>query len=308
MKLRNLVSAIAAAALAVTTAISVSAEKVAVDPTDAKYVSTYSNGISVNLYQYDSKTGEKTGYCADTDFDITAVYGFKMYLKLNPEKADTAIGGGIAYNSNTTGWTCVEWASAENVKPITMDAKDNSITLIPDEKKPMFTAGDEYYQVHVQYWWGGTVELEKVELLGKRGKVLVGYAEAPAATEPAATEPAATEPAATEPAATEPAATEPAATEPAATEPAATEPAETEPVVTEPTAEPTVEPTAEPTEEPAPVDPVTEEPAATTPAEGGSTGAADDKGNPDTGVEGIAIVAGLAAVAGVAFAVSRKRK
>ena len=44
------------------------------------------------------------------------------------------------------------------------------------------------------------------------------------------------------------------------------------------------------------------------PAEDSNTTPADDKGNPDTGVEGVAVVAALAAVAGAAFVISRKRK
>ncbi|MGN0651247.1 MAG: NPXTG-anchored protein [Oscillospiraceae bacterium] len=292
MKLRNLVSAIAAAAVALSTAISVSAEKVAVDVNDAKYLGASGDkGKYVTLFQSD-KVEVPFGYCIDTDLELSDVYGFKVYVKFDQTELDngTWVAGGIAVNSESTGWKCTEWAAQEGAKPISADLKENSVTYFDEESKaPLFKDTDTYCQLHFQTW-GGTVEIVKFELLNKRGKVIVGYAEAPAETEPAVTEPAETEPV-------------------------------EEPVVEEPTEEaPVVEPTEEaPVEEPTEEAPVVEEPteeapaeeSAEAPAEGGEAETntpADNKGNPDTGVEGIAVVAGLAAVAGVAFAVSRKRK
>lgn len=229
MKLRNLVSAIAAAAVAVTSAISVSAEKVAVDVNDPKYVGASGDkGKYVTLFQSD-KLETPIGYCVDTDLPLSDVYGFKVYVKFDQTELSngTWVAGGIAANSDSRGWDCIEWSTQEGAKPITADLTENSVTYFDaDAKSPLFKDTDTYCQLHFQTW-GGTVEIVKFELLSRKGRVLTGYAEA-------------------------------AATEPAETTPAETEPAETEPVVTEPTEEPVDEPTEEPVDEP------TEEPVGET--------------------------------------------
>ena len=70
-----------------------------------------------------------------------------------------------------------------------------------------------------------------------------------------------------------------------------------------PESEPVEEPADEPVEEPAnePVDDTADNPATET------TNPEESKGSPDTGVEGITAVAGLAVLAGIVVAVTRKR-
>lgn len=158
-------------------------------------------------------------YCTSNDVDVTSIYGVRFNGKFNADEiADEAawIGGGIGANSNSTGWASTEWGRVD--KPITCDLENGTVEWLSDS--PVFAADDAYAQLWLQVW-GGTYEVESVEVLGKGGAVI-----------------------------------------------------------------------------------------ATTAAQAGDVSGATDstKGSPDTGVADVAVVAGLALVAGGAFIVAKKRK
>jgi len=212
---------------------------------------------------------------ADAGVDQTAIYGVTFFVDFDEnEIADEAawIGGGIGANSNSTGWLQKEWGRAD--KEFTADLENGTITMLSDA--PIFAADDTYCQLWLQTW-GGTVTVNDVALLDAEGNAisvtLPEVEEAPVEEE---------------------------------TEEEA--PAEEETEEEAPAEEETEEeaPVEEETEEEAPVEEETEEEA---PAAGDVAGETDSsKGSPDTGVEDVAVVAGLAIVAAGAVLVSKKRK
>ncbi|MDE7362366.1 MAG: NPXTG-anchored protein [Oscillospiraceae bacterium] len=177
-------------------------------------------------------------------YNVADVYG--VTFTISGDFAETGVGGGIGFNSASTGWDQHEWGNADAAKEISL-TEDNKVTYLVDH--PAFAESDTtgenpYAQVWISQWWGNDATVESVEVLGADGVVL--EATAPADPEP--------------------------------------DPAPADP-------EPDPAP-ADPEPDPAPADPEPS-PAPT---------------SVDTGVEGVAAILGVAAVAAGAMIVSKKRK
>ncbi len=164
MKLKKIVAAIAAAAVAVSTmAISAFAIK------------DYPNGYTLDLIA--------EGYT------VTDVYGFTFNISGD---IDSGLGGGVGFNSATTGWESHEWGNADAGKEI--NASGGKVTFTKDA--PVFAESDAtdptnpYAQIWMQQWWGSDITIDSVEVLGADGVVLTPAAkeEAPAETEAPAEE------------------------------------------------------------------------------------------------------------------------
>lgn len=287
MKLRSVIAAVAAVAVAATTTVTsfaAAAFKGSINEQSGMFVCLLSDDANVPMF---------------TSFEpMKDLVGVELTVKAEDKRAiesaiadGTWVGGGLMFNSNSTGWEQHEWSFQEGAKELTFQAteKRGVYTLTYTQDKPIFAATDTYAQICAQNWSEGVAQFEIVEfkLLNSKGEDI---RDAASEEKPAET------------------------TKPADT----TAPAEVDEPVEE-TVE--VEETAEYTEEDLEtyeetVDATVEETVDETVEEtADETGAADDtntdasnKGNPDTGVAGVAVAAGVLALAGAAVVVSRKRK
>ncbi len=123
-------------------------------------------------------------------YTVTDVYG--LTVTISGDYADTGVGGGIGFNSASTGWAQHEWGNADAGKEITL-TEDNKVTLLLDA--PAFADSDAndptnpYAQVWIAQWWGNDATVEKVEVLGAGGVVLTANNAAPDDTTPSESTP-----------------------------------------------------------------------------------------------------------------------
>lgn len=293
MKLRSVIAAVAAVAVAATTTVTsfaAAAFKGSINEQSGMFVCLLSDDANVPMF---------------TSFEpMKDLVGVELTVKAEDKRAiesaiaeGTWVGGGLMFNSNSTGWEQHEWSFQKGAKELTFmpTEKRGIYTLTYTQDKPIFAATDTYAQICAQNWSEGVAQFEIVEfkLLNSKGEDI---RDAASEEKPAET-------------------TKPADT----TAPAEVDEPVEETVEVEDTAE--VEETAEYTEEDLEtyeetVDATVEETVDETVEEtADETGAADDtntdasnKGNPDTGVAGVAVAAGVLALAGAAVVVSRKRK
>ena len=212
-------------------------------------------------------------WSADSGVAVTDVYGVTYHVEFNADEvADEAawIGGGIGANSVSTGWKQVEWG--RNSKEITADLENGTITWLNDE--PIFTADDAYAQLWLQAW-GGTVTVLSADILGADGVVLSTDDDVAADDADEAADDADADADAVDETTVDEDDTDAADDAEAEDDTAADE-------TTDEAADETTDDTA--------------------------AAANGDKTTPDTGVEGVAAVAGLAIVATGAVIVSKKRK
>ncbi len=212
-------------------------------------------------------------WSADSGVAVTDVYGVTYHVEFNADEvADEAawIGGGIGANSVSTGWKQVEWG--RNSKEITADLENGTITWLNDE--PIFTADDAYAQLWLQAW-GGTVTVLSADILGADGVVLSTDDDVAADDADEATDDA-----------------------------DADADAEDETTVDEDDTDAADDAEAE---DDTAADETTDE-AADESTDDTAAAANGDKTTPDTGVEGVAAVAGLAIVAAGAVIIAKNRK
>ncbi len=214
----------------------------------------------------------KAQWAVDAGVDITTVCGVKFYVTFDAaDVADegTWLGGAVVANSNSTGWKQVEWGRVD--KEIIADLENGTVTWQNDA--PIFAAGDEYAQLWLVDWSTKKLSVDNIEVLDKDGNVITGNDSAEATEAETETTTEAETEAATE-----------AETDATEAETDATE-AETEAATEAAPAETTAAPNGDTTNTPA-----------------------TDKGNADTGIEGVAVVAAIAVLAGGAVVIAKKRK
>ena len=158
MNFKKIIASVAAAAVAVSTmAVSAFAIK------------DYPDGYTLDLIA--------EGYT------VTDVYGFTFNISGD---IDSGVGGGVGFNSATTGWESHEWGNADAGKEL--NGSDGKVTVLKDA--PVFKESDvtdptnPYAQVWMKQWWGTDVTIDSVEVLGADGVVLTPAekTEAPAET------------------------------------------------------------------------------------------------------------------------------
>lgn len=200
MKLKKIIAAVAAAAIAVSmTAVNAFAYKVTLD--------------GGNYFAY--VKGE-TGWSNDTGRPITDVYGVTFHVTFNADDIANGvwIGGNIGYNSDKENWKVQEWANMEG-KPILADVENGTITYL--SSSPVFKGTEEWAQMILQVYDNANVTVESADLLDKDGKPLSEEAGAAAPAETEAAEAEADEAEAAAPEDTEEAADEDDAAAPAET-------------------------------------------------------------------------------------------
>ncbi len=164
MKLRTFLASVSACAIAVSAmAITASAEV-----TNGN--ATGDNGSK--FYNYDLLAEGK---------DATAVYGVKIELTI--EDLSEGCGGGMGFNSDSTGWKSIEWGNADSGKTIILDA-NNDLTY--QSTTPIFAADDTYCQIWIQNWWGDDVTVDGIVLLDASGNEIGAPAQTDAPAQPGA--------------------------------------------------------------------------------------------------------------------------
>lgn len=170
MKLKKIIAAVAAAAIAVSmTAVNAFAYKVVLD--DGNYFA-YVKGTE--------------GWANDTGRPITDVYGVTFHVTFNADDIANGVwmGGNIGYNSDKENWKVQEWANMEG-KPILADVENGTITYL--STSPVFQGTEQWAQMILQIYDGANLTVESADLLDKDGKPLSeeAGAAAPAETEAA---------------------------------------------------------------------------------------------------------------------------
>lgn len=154
MKLKKILAAVAAAVVAVSTMA-----------VNAFAIKDYPDGYVLDLIA--------EGY------DVTAVAGFTFKISGD---IDSGTGGGVGFNSATTGWDSTEWGNADAGK--TINASGGEVTIKRDA--PVFKESDvtdpknPYAQIWMQQWWGTDVTIDSVTVLDVDGNALAAGAVAPA--------------------------------------------------------------------------------------------------------------------------------
>lgn len=294
MKLRSVIAAVAAVAVAATTTVTSFAASAFKGSTNMQ------SGMFACLLSDDPNVPLFTDFAPMSDFT-----GFTLTVKAVDKRDVEAaiaegawIGGAFGFNSQSTGWKQIEWGlegSSAADKPYLLKATDKRGEFVLDysQDTPIFKSTDTYAQVWIQnYADAYEFEIVSYTLLNSKGEDITKASE----EKPAET-------------------TKPADT----TAPAEVDEPVEETVEAEDTAE--VEDTAEYTEDTlvtyeetvdetvdVTVDETVDETADETGAADDTDADASNKGNPDTGVAGVAVAAGVLALAGAAVVVSRKRK
>lgn len=292
MKMRKILSAAAALAVAATSAVVASAASVPTGCADSgMFACLLSDDANVPLFTDSSlvatiQTVSVTIKSKDKDFEAAVASGTEWY------------GGGFGFNSNSTGWKSIEWSIQDGIKDLTLVPTDTryeyKITYTQDT--PIFAATDEYAQCWIQDWTSSTTfELVSFELLNADG-VDIRTLATDDKTDDEVAEDTAEE-----------------VVEDTAEEDTEEEDTYEEDTYEEDTYEEDTDEEDTYEEETETADDETETADDETETADDETAAADagntaDKGSPDTGVAGVAAVAGAAALAGAAVVISRKRK
>lgn len=286
MKLRRIIAVSAAAAIAAS-AVAATASAITINGAD-------SGAGGVFAFLRDDKQVDRSLFAdmsvAHTLQKVVLTIKTDSFEDVMDLKDATWMGGGIGFNSESTGWAQHEWSFQDGVKELTWVANedDETFTITLDNGAPVFATTDTYAHVWIQSWDHEPFEFEIVDfqLLNADGVDIRDIkADAPVVDEPVVDEPVVEETVEDEPVVEE------------TIEIVESEESEDIVVVESEEIEETVE------DEPVADEPVADEPAVDTDAP--TTG---DKQSPDTGVEGIAAVAGVVALAGAAVVASRKRK
>ena len=282
MKLRKILSAatavaVAVSAAAVTTATSFAELGEGFDASSGHFICLVSNDSNVPVLKNsalagDIRTVSLTVKTKDKDFEASVNDGTVWY------------GGGFGVNSSSTGWKQLgEWSIQDGIKDLTLVPTDTryEYKLTYTSDTAIVTDSEEYCFFWFQDWTKGTTfDVANIELLNADGvDIRTLDAEVPADT----TAPADEE------------------TTPAESE----ESVESEEYTDEETGEYTDE-SEEYTDEADTAESDAASDEATDDAASGTT--TTDKTSPDTGVAGVAAIAGVAALAGAAVVVARKRK
>lgn len=272
MKLRRILAATAAAAVA-TSAMAIAASAV-------EYWAPGNSGNSGLLASW--RTNDGTVATIQNQALVPTITKIEVVAKADDVEQvaeDVAdgiwIGGALIVNSNSTGWCqwSFDFATPGDVT-ITIDEDAELIKVTRDNGAPIFAASDEYCLVNLHDWANVTslYKFEVVDVIPYNADGVDIRTLDGVVTTP----------------------DEPVVDEPTVDEPTVDEPIVDEPIVDE---QPTVD-------EPIVDEPTNGDTAVDTDAPSTETG----KDSPDTGVEGIAAVAGVVALAGAAVVASRKRK
>ena len=111
----------------------------------------------------------KTGVLTGTNVNVTV--GADSAAKI---EAGDWIGGGLGYNSESTGWASTEWSFQEGAKDVTgVKADDGSYDFVLKGTDPVFADTDTFAQVWLQNWTTEDFTFNAFTLLDKDGNPLL---------------------------------------------------------------------------------------------------------------------------------------
>ena len=121
----------------------------------------------------------KTGVLTGTNVKLSDVCGIDVNVTVGADSAAKIeagdwIGGGLGYNSESTGWATKEWSFQEGAKDVTgVKAADGSYDFVLKGTDPVFADTDTYAQVWLQNWTTEDFTFNAFTLLDKDGNPLL---------------------------------------------------------------------------------------------------------------------------------------
>ena len=120
----------------------------------------------------------KTGVLTGTNVKLSDVCGIDVNVTVGADSAAKIeagdwIGGGLGYNSESTGWASKEWSFQEGAKDVTgVKADDGSYDFVLKGTDPVFADTDTFAQVWLQNWTTEDFTFNAFTLLDKDGNPL----------------------------------------------------------------------------------------------------------------------------------------
>lgn len=121
----------------------------------------------------------KTGVLTGTNVKLSDVCGIDVNVTVGADSAAKIeagdwIGGGLGYNSESTGWASKEWSFQEGAKDVTgVKAADGSYDFVLKGTDPVFADTDTYAQVWLQNWSTKDFTFNAFTLLDKDGNPIL---------------------------------------------------------------------------------------------------------------------------------------
>lgn len=138
-------------------------------------------GGTISLIDEKDDNGDlkKTGVLTGTNVELADVCGVDINVTVGADSAAKIeagdwIGGGLGYNSESTGWASTEWSFQEGAKDITgVKADDGSYDFVLKGTDPVFADTDTFAQVWLQNWTTEDFTFNSFTLLDKDGNPLL---------------------------------------------------------------------------------------------------------------------------------------
>lgn len=121
----------------------------------------------------------KAGVLTGTNVKLSDVCGIDVNVTVGADSAAKIeagdwIGGGLGYNSESTGWASKEWSFQDGAKDVTgVKAADGSYDFVLKGKDPVFADTDTYAQVWLQNWTTKDFTFNAFTLLDKDGNPIL---------------------------------------------------------------------------------------------------------------------------------------
>lgn len=138
-------------------------------------------GGTISLIDEKDDNGDlkKTGVLTGTNVELADVCGVDINVTVGADSAAKIeagdwIGGGLGYNSESTGWASTEWSFQEGAKDVTgVKADDGSYDFVLKGTDPVFADTDTFAQVWLQNWTTEDFTFNSFTLLDKDGNPLL---------------------------------------------------------------------------------------------------------------------------------------
>jgi hypothetical protein len=138
-------------------------------------------GGTISLIDEKDDNGDvkKTGVLTGTNVELADVCGVDINVTVGADSAAKIeagdwIGGGLGYNSESTGWDSTEWSFQEGAKDVTgVKADDGSYDFVLKGTDPVFADTDTFAQVWLQNWTTEDFTFNSFTLLDKDGNPLL---------------------------------------------------------------------------------------------------------------------------------------
>lgn len=121
----------------------------------------------------------KTGVLTGTNVKLSDVCGIDVNVTVGADSAAKIeagdwIGGGLGYNSESTGWASKEWSFQDGAKDVTgVKAADGSYDFVLKGTDPVFADTDTFAEVWLQNWSTNDFTFNAFTLLDKDGNPIL---------------------------------------------------------------------------------------------------------------------------------------